>query len=69
MLVRLINYHFSSLQDAHMLAIDDGTNTDYSTGNDANSTGAGFPILQSAPLANYGSVKGTFVDLSQHCPS
>ncbi|KAI9139920.1 PhoD-like phosphatase-domain-containing protein [Paraphysoderma sedebokerense] len=44
--------------DAHMLAIDDGTNTDYSTGNDGNSTGAGFPILQSAPLANYGSVKG-----------
>ncbi|KNE68992.1 hypothetical protein AMAG_19940 [Allomyces macrogynus ATCC 38327] len=40
--------------DAHMLAIDDGTNTDFSTGG----SGAGFPILQAGPLGNYGSAKG-----------
>ena len=39
--------------DAHMIAIDDGTNTDYSTtGN------AAFPLLQAAALDRPGSVKG-----------
>ncbi len=39
--------------DAHMVAIDDGTNTDYSaTGN------ASFPLLQAAALDRPGSVKG-----------
>jgi hypothetical protein len=39
--------------DAHMVAIDDGTNTDYSTGGVG-----GFPLLQAAPLDRPGSVKG-----------
>lgn len=39
--------------DAHMVAIDDGTNSDYSTHG-----GAGFPILQAAALDRPGSVKG-----------
>jgi PhoD-like phosphatase len=39
--------------DAHMLAIDDGTNTDYSTDG-----GSGFPLLHSAALDRPGSVKG-----------
>jgi hypothetical protein len=39
--------------DAHMLAIDDGSNTDYST-----SGGAGFPLLHAAALDRPGSVKG-----------
>ena len=39
--------------DAHMLAIDDGTNTDYST--DGSS---GFPLLHAAALDRGGSVKG-----------
>jgi len=39
--------------DAHMVAIDDGTNTDYST----NGSG-GFPLLHSAALDRPGSVKG-----------
>ena len=39
--------------DAHMLAIDDGTNSNYST------TGAsGFPIMHAAALDRPGSVKG-----------
>ena len=39
--------------DSHMVAIDDGTNTDYST------TGfPGFPLLHSAALDRPGSVKG-----------
>ncbi|MEZ4504181.1 MAG: alkaline phosphatase D family protein [Dehalococcoidia bacterium] len=39
--------------DAHMLAIDDGTNSDYSdTGN------ASFPVLEAAALDRPGSVKG-----------
>jgi len=39
--------------DAHMVAIDDGSNTDYSaTGN------ASFPLLQAAALDRPGSVKG-----------
>merc|ERR1712032_82851 len=40
--------------DAHMLAFDDGTNTDYS---DAG-LGQGFPLVHAAPLHNYGSAKG-----------
>eukprot|EP00834_Sanchytrium_tribonematis_P000598 NODE_11_length_54881_cov_1.430718.p11 type:complete len:497 gc:universal NODE_11_length_54881_cov_1.430718:2418-3908(+) len=36
--------------DAHMLAYDDGTNTDFG--------GGGFPLFQCAPLSNYGSCKG-----------
>lgn len=41
--------------DAHMLAADNGTNSDYST---AGLPAAGFPVLQAAPLANFGSAKG-----------
>ena len=39
--------------DAHMLAVDDGTNSDYSTGG-----GAGFPVLHAAALDRPGNVKG-----------
>jgi phosphodiesterase/alkaline phosphatase D-like protein len=39
--------------DAHMVAIDDGTNTDYSTGG-----GAGFPLLHGAALDRPGKIKG-----------
>jgi hypothetical protein len=39
--------------DAHMVAIDDGTNTDYSTVGDG-----GFPLLHSAPLDRPASIKG-----------
>ena len=39
--------------DAHMLAIDDGTNTDYS-----DNGGGGFPLLHAAALDRPGSVKG-----------
>ncbi|MEZ5220534.1 MAG: alkaline phosphatase D family protein [Ilumatobacteraceae bacterium] len=40
--------------DAHMVAIDDGTHTDYSPGG----TGIGFPLLHAAALDRHGSVKG-----------
>jgi phosphodiesterase/alkaline phosphatase D-like protein len=39
--------------DAHMLAIDDGTNSDYATNG-----GGGFVVFQAAPLDRPGSVKG-----------
>jgi phosphodiesterase/alkaline phosphatase D-like protein len=39
--------------DAHMLAIDDGTNSDYST-----SGGAGFPVMHAAALDKAGAAKG-----------
>ncbi|MGB3735491.1 MAG: alkaline phosphatase D family protein, partial [Ilumatobacter sp.] len=39
--------------DAHMVAIDDGTNTDYSSDGDS-----GFPLLHSAALDRPGGVKG-----------
>ena len=39
--------------DAHMVAIDDGTNTDYSSDGSG-----GFPLLHSAPLDRPGGVKG-----------
>jgi membrane-associated phospholipid phosphatase len=39
--------------DAHMVAIDDGTDTDYSTGRVG-----GFPLLQAAALDRPGNVKG-----------
>jgi hypothetical protein len=39
--------------DAHMLAIDDGTNNDY-----APDGGASFPVMQAAALDRNGSVKG-----------
>ncbi|MEL7209247.1 MAG: alkaline phosphatase D family protein, partial [Actinomycetota bacterium] len=39
--------------DAHMVAVDDGTNSDYSTDG-----GAGFPVLHAAALDRPGSVKG-----------
>lgn len=39
--------------DAHMVAIDDGTNTDYSSAGDS-----GFPLLHAAALDRPGSVKG-----------
>lgn len=38
--------------DAHLLAVDDGSNNDYSTYG-----GAGFPLFQSAPMDQYGSDK------------
>ncbi len=39
--------------DAHMLALDDGSNSDYSTVG-----GAGFPVFHAAPLDRPGSIKG-----------
>jgi hypothetical protein len=39
--------------DAHMVAIDDGTHSDFST-----KGGGGFPVLHAAPLDKRGSVKG-----------
>ena len=39
--------------DAHMVALDDGTNSDYATGG-----GAPVPVVHSAPLDRQGSVKG-----------
>lgn len=39
--------------DAHMVALDDGTNSDYST-----SGGASFPVFHAAPLDRPGSIKG-----------
>lgn len=39
--------------DAHMLAIDNGTNSDYATGG-----GAGFPVMQAAALDRSPSLKG-----------
>ena len=39
--------------DAHMLAIDDGSNSDYST-----TGGAGFPVFHTAALDRPGNVKG-----------
>lgn|SRR5574341_506818 len=39
--------------DAHMLAIDDGTNSDYATGG-----GAGFPVFHAAALDQIPSLKG-----------
>jgi hypothetical protein len=39
--------------DAHAIAIDDGTNSDFSTNG-----GGGFPVFHAAPLDKHGSVKG-----------
>ncbi|MGH8973572.1 MAG: alkaline phosphatase D family protein, partial [Acidimicrobiia bacterium] len=39
--------------DAHMVAIDDGTNSDFATGG-----GGGFPVLHAAALDRRGRVKG-----------
>ena len=39
--------------DAHMVALDDGTNTDYSA-----SRSGGFPLMHAAPLDRPGGVKG-----------
>ena len=39
--------------DAHMVALDDGSNSDYST-----TGGAGFPVFHAAPLDRPGSIKG-----------
>ena len=52
--------------DAHMVAIDDGTNSDYSTDgpngasapSDPDSTRTGFPVLHAAALDRPGSIKG-----------
>lgn len=41
--------------DAHMLAIDDGANADFSTGQDSPYR---YPIFQAAAIARYGSYKG-----------
>ena len=43
--------------DSHQLAIDNGTNTDYSTIYNPVG-GAGFPVFSSSPMANYGNAKG-----------
>jgi hypothetical protein len=43
--------------DAHMVAIDDGTNSGYAS-IDGRSDGAGFPLLHAAALDRPGSVKG-----------
>ncbi len=40
--------------DAHMVAIDDGTNTNYAAG----AVGGGFPLLHAAALDRAGNVKG-----------
>jgi hypothetical protein len=40
--------------DAHMLAVDDGTNSDYASGDRR----SGFPVFQAAALDRRGSVKG-----------
>lgn len=42
--------------DAHMLAIDNGTYSDYSNPDDG--VPAGFPVFQSAPIGNVGTSKG-----------
>lgn len=42
--------------DAHMLAVDNGSNSDYS--NPDNGLPAGFPVFQSAPIGNVGTSKG-----------
>jgi hypothetical protein len=39
--------------DAHMVALDDGSNSDYS-----DEGGAGFPVFHAAPLDRPGSIKG-----------
>ena len=39
--------------DAHMIAIDDGTNTNYS-----DTPGPGFPLFNAAALDRPGSIKG-----------
>ncbi len=45
--------------DAHLVAVDDGTNTDYSVSTESTSTGnASFPLLHAAALDRPGSVKG-----------
>jgi hypothetical protein len=44
--------------DAHMVALDDGTNSDYSTGGYSSSGGASFPVFHAAALDRPGSVKG-----------
>jgi hypothetical protein len=41
--------------DAHMVALDDGTNSDYSSDGDG---GGGFPVLHAAALDRPGAVKG-----------
>ena len=49
--------------DAHMVAFDDGSNTDYSVDR---FFGAGFPLFQSAPLDKEGSFKGGPYSLGCH---
>jgi hypothetical protein len=46
--------------DAHMLAFDDGTHSNYADvhGDDDDDALSGFPVMQSAPLFNLGSSKG-----------
>lgn len=44
--------------DSHMIAFDDGRNTYYSNQTTSNNTILSFPILQTAPWDNFGSVKG-----------
>ncbi len=38
--------------DAHLLGFDDGSHNDY-----ANPPGGGFPVFQSSPVTQFGSVK------------
>ena len=49
--------------DAHMVAFDDGSNTDFAV-----EGGAGFPLLHSAPLAQVGSFKGGPYSTGCHAP-
>jgi membrane-associated phospholipid phosphatase len=44
--------------DAHMVALDDGTNSDYSTSGYSSGGGASFPVFHAAALDRPGSIKG-----------
>jgi len=52
--------------DAHMLAIDSGTNTDFSTGAD---NPHGYPVFQVAAIAQGGSYKGGTFDQGGYFPN
>lgn len=52
--------------DAHMVAIDDGSNTDYTT--DGAADGRSFPVLHAAPLDRYPRVKGGPYSHGTHAP-
>jgi len=52
--------------DNHMVAFDDGSNTDYSRREDDDTTLGGFPLLHSGPLTNYGGLKDFFKPETNH---